>query len=223
MKQYITYDPLKRNQTRILQKCHNFGLVALAFTILFILLGQPAVVGQYFAEEHWHEGRVELTDGQVHRGQLRYQLQENMVQFKSEELVRNFNSAQVEYFQFYDEAQDSIRHFYALEYDQRMQFFELILNGTLTLLNRQELIIRYLNGFGRFGTTMQTISEVNNNFFILFPDSDVRKLPTSKRAFVDELPRYRNQTDDFIRRYRIRLRQTEDLLRTVYFYNRLHE
>lgn len=203
---------------RVSNKYLHFALVALVM-LTFSFRTQ----GQYFAEAHWHKGRVELEDGKIHQGQLRYQLQENIVQFKSDDLVRSFNALQVEYFQFYDEAQDSVRHFYALEYDQQMQFFELLLNGALTLLNRQELTVRYVSGFGRFGTAMQTLSEVSNNFFLLSPKNGVQQLPTSRRAFVDELPQHRNQLDDFMQRNRIRLRQTADILHTLRFYNQLEK
>lgn len=189
---------------------------------LFVGLSLTASA-QYFAEEHWHQGRVELNSGEVYEGRLRYELDENLVQFKGEGLVRNFNPTQVEYFQFYDEVNEKVRHFYTLKYERRPQFFELVYNGEIALLNREQLVVRYFNGINRFamGPGFQTVSEIQDNFYLLFPNLEVRQLPTSRRAFIDELPAYHNKMDLFMKEQKIRLRQPEELIRALDYYDRI--
>ncbi|MEM6299871.1 MAG: hypothetical protein AAF740_14380, partial [Bacteroidota bacterium] len=102
---------------------HTFFILLITFLTPFF------AQAQYFAEEYWHDGRVELADGSVQEGRVKYSLKDNIVQFKGEGLVRNYNISELEYFQFYDENMSLVRHFYVLEYERRKLIFELIYNG----------------------------------------------------------------------------------------------
>ncbi|MGF1533992.1 MAG: hypothetical protein ACFCUI_09825 [Bernardetiaceae bacterium] len=178
---------------------------------------------QYFAEEHWHEGRVELKDGYKHSGQLRYSLQENLIQFKGENLIRNFNPTDVEYFQFYDEHREQVRHFYALVFEEKPIFFELLFNGAISLLNREKLVVRYMNSFGWGAMGINTVSELHDQLFLLLPGLVIQPVPNTRRELVDLLPAHQNEIDAYIRDHRIRLRQIGDIVMVLRYYNEIEQ
>ncbi len=194
------------------------------YTLFFVLILSFWVPlftqAQYFGEEYWHQGRVELSDGAVHEGQVKYSLKDNIVQFKGEGLVRNYTISELEYFQFHDKMMSLVRHFYVLEYERRKLIFELIYNGRVGLLNREQLIVRYANFGGRFGMATP-VTEVQDDYFLLLPSLKIKSLPSSRRAFVDELPDYQNRIDLFIREENIRMRRLEDVVAVLQYYNQL--
>ena len=129
------------------------------FTLSFIFLGLGTVMAQeQFPSQIWHKGNIYSTDGQTYGGLIKYDLDNNLVQLKSESII-TFTASNVSNFEIYDEIYGGVRNFYSLPYSlngdyETPIFFEVLTQGdNIALLCREYIATdsRSMGGYGAMG------------------------------------------------------------------------
>src|SRR5215208_118148 len=93
--------------------------------------------------ELWHEGKVVLTNGDTLVGLVKYDFQQDLVQYSlPEKKTEVYTARKVLFFEIFDSSVKKYRQFFALPYAapggyKSPIFFELLEEGKLTLVSRE--------------------------------------------------------------------------------------
>src|SRR6187455_400285 len=120
-------------------------VVCLLFSLISI-----SVSAQEFAFELWHTGKLILDSGDTLRGNIKYDLQNDLIQYQSKEdpnKMESYTARKILFFEIFDGTVKRYRTFYSLPYSTGGQykapiFFELLEEGKLTVLCREFLEYR---------------------------------------------------------------------------------
>ncbi|MEM9326224.1 MAG: hypothetical protein AAGA85_11230, partial [Bacteroidota bacterium] len=90
---------------------------------LFIFLFSIALsASSQFSADVWHDGFLVTNDRDTLRGQVKYNMEANSVQFYNRSVVRTYSSFQVFYFNIYDKVLDNYRQFYTIPYKLKTDY-----------------------------------------------------------------------------------------------------
>ena len=134
---------------------------SLIFLLSILSLVIVNAQNQQFPSQVWHKGNIFLSDGASYSGQLKYDMDNNLVQLQAE-AVTTFTASNVVSFEIYDETYGGIRKFYSLPYSlngdyETPIFFEVLTQGdNIALLCREYIATdtRGMNNFGAMGMGM---------------------------------------------------------------------
>ena len=85
--------------------------------ILLCTLSATAGYSQKWPFEFWHEGKVVLLQGDTLKGNVKYDLQQDMVQFSAaDQRVEAFTARKVLFFEIFDRTVNKYRQFFALPF-----------------------------------------------------------------------------------------------------------
>ncbi len=195
--------------------------------ILLFILGCIALplTGQQFAFEFWHSGKAVLDTGDTLRGNIKYEMQSDILQVQVDKKLESYTARKVLYFEIFDETVKRYRNFYSLPFSQASQykapvFFELLEEGKLTVLCRESLEYRTTSSsFYYYGNYTRLV--LVNKYFLLKENGDIIEFKGKKsdwyelmRAKVDEVERY-------VKSNRLDFEEKYELSRIVAYYNSL--
>jgi hypothetical protein len=191
--------------------------------LLFGLLISEAH-SQQWPFEFWHEGKVVLESGDTLKGQLKYDLQQDLLQYKStQSTAEALTARKVLFFEIFDNSVRKYRQFFSLPYAlnggyKAPVFFELLEEGKMTLLAREAVEYRTFSnpyGFGSF-TRMVLV----NYYFFLKENGDIQPFLGKKRSDLLELMGKKSEeVQEFIKQNRLDVEDKYDLARIVDYYN----
>ncbi|NJN42444.1 MAG: hypothetical protein HC811_09710 [Flammeovirgaceae bacterium] len=95
------------------------------FTFIF-LVAYVCSSAQEFAFEFWHTGKIVLEEGDTLRGNIKYDLQNDLVQFQITNNIETFTARKVLMFDIFDETIKRYRQFYSLPYASVTQYKSLM-------------------------------------------------------------------------------------------------
>jgi len=113
------------------------------FVLLFFL--SAPVVAQQFPSDLWHEGKIILLEGDTLKGNIKYDLQQDLVQYGiADQRTTAFSARKVLFFEIFDTSVRKYRQFFALPFTttsgyKAPVFFELLEEGKMTLLSRESV------------------------------------------------------------------------------------
>ena len=115
------------------------------FVFVTLLLGSSICFGQEFPSEMVHEGELVLLDGDTLRGQIKYDLENDLIQIVVNETVQTYSSRKILFFSIYDKTVDMFRNFYSIPYEVQPNYeipilFEVLYEGKLSLLAREAIV-----------------------------------------------------------------------------------
>jgi hypothetical protein len=194
----------------------------------FLVLAQ-----NQFPSQVWHKGNIFLTDGSSYSGQLKYDMDNNLVQLQAE-AVSTFTALNVTSFEIFDETYGGIRKFYSLPYSlngnyETPIFFEVLTQGeNIALLCREYIATdtRGMNNWGPiamnpfWGTPNFTGYRLAFNYYFL-KNGRLEKYSLKKKDLFTMLPGYEDEIDLFMRKNRLEHDKRGDLLRITAYYNEL--
>ncbi|MEJ0032613.1 MAG: hypothetical protein WDO15_20660 [Bacteroidota bacterium] len=110
-----------------------------------------------FSFEQWHKGYVILEGGDTLKGQIKYNLQADLVQFQNQNQVETFTARKVVFIEIFDALTHEYRRFFSLPFAAQggyksPVFFELLAEGEMTLLSREALEYRTYSSFYYYGS-----------------------------------------------------------------------
>jgi hypothetical protein len=210
--------------------------------LLTILLGVfllNAALGQTFPSQQWHEGEVILKDDVLVRGKLKYDLERDAVQVLIDKTIQTYSSQLVFKFSFHQEDIDLIRTFYTLPYEIQggykkiPRFFEVIMEGKMTLLAR-EFVAQVTTSstgarFNRFrnyplaSTGPQSVTRYYLSYRMYFLDHEgnITEYTGRKKDLYRVLDENSNEVKKYVKSNKLKVDRLEDVAKLVAHYNTL--
>lgn len=204
-------------------------------SILTIFLGLSSALaqGNQFPSQVWHQGQIITMNGQVYRGLVKYDLENNLVQFQDNGIT-TFGASNVSQFEIFDEVYGGIRSFYTLPYSlsgdyETPVFFEILTEGDeIVLLCREQVVIDN-RGMGMYGPMAMNplwgppiggVYKLAFNYYFI-KDGKLQKYSLKKRELLDILGDRADEIDLFMRKNRLSHDKRGDLLRITAYYNQI--
>lgn len=208
------------------------------FTLSFLMIGLGSLLAQdKFPSQLWHKGNIYGSDGAVYGGEIKYDLENNLVQLKGE-TISTFTASNVTYFELFDEVYGGIRKFFSLPYSLNNDyeipvFFEVLTEGDEIALLCREYIAsdsRNMGGYGMMGPygmspfygpqNMIGYRLAFNYYFVT--EGKIEKYSLKKKDLFEMLPGHDDELDIFMRKNRLEHDKRGDLLRITAYYNELN-
>ena len=175
--------------------------------------------------ELWHEGKLVLVSGDTLKGLLKYDFEQNLVQY----IVNNnkaeiFHARKVLFFEIFDQTIHKYRKFFALPYSNTSNykapvFFELLEEGKMTLLSRELMEYKtFNNGFygGSYSRLVQT-----DSYYLLKADGNIEDFTGNKNDLLSKMGNKDKAVEKYIKSNRLDFDDKYDRARIVAYYNSL--
>ncbi|WP_339876667.1 hypothetical protein [uncultured Algoriphagus sp.] len=208
-----------------------------SLSVLYLSIGSSFAQNQ-FPSQIWHKGNIYSADGQVYGGQIKYDLENNVVQLQ-DKTVNTFTAANVTYFELFDEVYGGIRKFFSLPYSlnsdyETPMFFEVLTEGDdLALLCREYVATdsRGMNSYGMMGGygmnpfySPQSMMGYRLAFkYYFLKNGKIEQYSMKKKDLFEMLPGHDDQISLFMRKNRLDYDKRGDLLRITAYYNELNQ
>ncbi|GEM_PF-2844714 len=141
-------------------------------TLFILIISFQIANAQLFVSDHWNYGEVVMNDGDIIKGMVSFDLNENIIQIKKKEIVKTYNSNQFQSFNIKIYSMDTVfrRDFYSVPFRvntgyNRPRIFELLYQGELNLLAREYLVISDVRRKDRY----QPLTVTNRRFNVPNP------------------------------------------------------
>lgn len=175
--------------------------------------------------ELWHEGKVVLVTGDTLKGLVKYDLSQDLVQFvMSTHKAEIYSARKVLFFEIFDETVHKYRRFFSLPYSNPSNykaptFFELLVEGKITLLSRELLEYKtYSNSFygGSYSRLVQTYY-----YYLLKENGAIEDFKGSRNDLIAMMGNKGKTVEKYIKANRLKLDDKYDVAEIVAYYNSL--
>jgi hypothetical protein len=194
-------------------------------SVLLLTKGVAVAHAQQWPFELWHEGKVVLESGDTLRGQVKYDLQQDLIQFNiPNKVAEAYSARKVLFFEIFDNTVRKYRQFFSLPYATNTDykapvFFELIEEGKLTLLAREALEYRTYSNPYFIGSYSRLV--LVNKYFFLNNRGDIESFSGQKQELLQLMGNQSDKVEKFMRANRLRVDEKYDLARIIEYYNSL--
>ena len=195
--------------------------------IFFLVLLTSVVYSQRFPSDFWHEGKMVLEDGDTLRGNIKYDLQNDLLQLEANNRLESFTARKVLFFEIFDKTIKRYRQFYSLPYTTSGQykapvFFELLSEGKITLLCREALEYRnYPSSFYYYGSTTRLV--LVNKFFLLKDNGTIEPFIGKRSDLIDLLGNKGESVEKYMKTNRLNVDDKYEFAQIVSYYNSLYK
>lgn len=194
------------------------------FLAIVIVVSQAASAQQY-AFELWHDGKIVLETGDTLRGHLKYDLQNDLLQYEVNNRFESYTARKVLFFEIFDATIKNYRQFYSLPYSSGGSykapiFFELLAEGKLTALARERLEFRTYNS-GFYYNNTYTRMVLVNKFYLLKENGIIEEFLGNKSDWLDMMGNRAEDVGKFAKSNRLDFEKSQDLGKIVSYYNSL--
>lgn len=180
---------------------------------------------RHWPSELWHEGRIVLLGGDTLRGLVKYDLQQNLVQYtETNRKAEIFTARKVLFFEIFDETVHKYRKFYVLPYSnpsnyKAPMFFELLEEGRITLLSRELLEYRTYNNAFYGGSYSRLV--LNYYYFLLKEDGSIEDFRGNKNDLLSLMGNKGRTVEKYVKENRLDFDDKYDMAKIVAYYNSL--
>lgn len=192
--------------------------------LIFYVSGFSQVRGRW-PSELWHEGKIVLLEGDTLRGLLKYDFQQNLVQYVfGDRQAEVFTARKVLYFEIFDETVHKYRKFFVLPYLNESNyktplFFELLEEGKITLLSRDILEYKTYNSYYMYGGFTRLVE--TPDYFFLNEDGTIEDFRGNKNDLLAMMGNKGKTVEKYIRANRLDFDDKYDVAKIVAYYNSL--
>jgi len=193
--------------------------------ILFVFA--TVSLAQEFPSELWHEGKMVLLSGDVLRGKIKYNLDNDAVQINVNNRINTFSARKILYFEIFDETVDRYRQFYALPYRIRPNYkvpllFEVLYENTLTLLCREAIVQENIPQFNYYyGSRYSSRLRLVYEYYFLDKEGEIVRYTQKKEDLYSILTKNQDDLEQYIKKNSLRYDRQRDLVRITAYYNSL--
>jgi hypothetical protein len=197
--------------------------IAILF-IFFTLLNENSIA-QRWPFELWHEGKIVLESGDTLRGNVKYDLSQDLLQYTStNKMAEAYTARKVVFFEIFDQTVRKYRQFFSLPYSvnntyKTPTFFELLAEGKITLLCREAIEFRTYNNPYFVGSYSQQV--LVNYYFLLDEKGNINAFSGRKNDLLNLMQRRKEEVEKFMKANKLNLEEKYDFARIVEYYNTL--
>ena len=202
----------------------NRNLASLTAVILFLIL-TLRVEAQKFPSDLWHDGRIVLLEGDTLRGSIKYDLQQDLVQYGvANQRTAAFSARKVLFFEIFDTSVRRYRQFFALPFSttsgyKAPVFFELLEEGKMTLLSRESVEYRTYNSPYYMGSYSRLV--LVYKYFFLDENGNITEFTGNKNDLLNLMNKKADEVEKYIKANKLRYDDKYDFARIVAYYNSL--
>jgi hypothetical protein len=195
------------------------------FVFFIFFLIAFSVHGQRFPSEFWHEGKIVLEDGDTLRGNIKYDLQSDLLQFEKDNKLGSYTARKAVFFEIFDKTAKRYRQFYSLPYAAQGAykapvFFELLAEGKLTLLCREAIELRsYPSSFYYYGSTNRMV--LVYKYFFLNDKGVIESFNGKRNDLIYLMGNQGDQVEKYMKTNRLNLDSKYEFAQIVDYYNSL--
>lgn len=196
----------------------------LAFCAFCILLSASAKA-QNWPFELWHEGKIVLLTGDTLKGLVKYDLQQDLVQYNlPDKKTEAYTARKVLFFEIFDGTVHRYRQFFALPYSTAGNykapiFFELLEEGKMTLLSREAIEYRTYNSPYYVGSYTRQV--LVYKYFFLEENGMITEFVGNKSDLLNLMGRRSEDVEKYMKANRLKVDDKYDFARIVAYYNSL--
>ncbi len=192
----------------------------------FLLLLLPLTsFAQKWPFELWHDGKIVLVEGDTLKGLVKYDLQQDLVQFNlGDKRVEAYTPRKVLSFEIFDASVHKYRKFFSLPYTTHSGyeapiFFELLEEGKITLLSREALELRTYNSPYYIGSYSRQV--LVNKYYFLNEKNGINPFTGNKKDLLDVMANRAADVDKYMKANKLNFEDKYDFARIVEYYNSL--
>ncbi|HCM77454.1 MAG TPA: hypothetical protein DIS90_13805 [Cytophagales bacterium] len=180
---------------------------------------------QEFPFEYWHEGKVVLENGDTLRGNIKYDMQTDLVQVQVGERLETYTARKLLFLEIYDKTARRYRRMYSLPYNTSGEYkapviFELLEEGKITLLCREAVEYRtYSSSFYYYGS--YTRLTLIYKYFLLKEDGNIVQFSGKRSDWLDLMNKRKDEVQKYAKANRLDFDDKYDLSRIIAYYNSL--
>ena len=199
------------------------GAVVAALVIL--LFSCLDTLAQKFPSDLWHEGKIVLLEGDTLRGSVKYDLQQDLVQYAvANERTTAFSARKVLFFEIFDNSIRRYRQFFALPFTttsgyKAPVFFELLEEGKMTLLSRESVEYRTYNSPYYMGSYSRLV--LVHKYYFLDDKGEISEFTGNKNDLLNMMKNKGDEVEKYIKANKLRHDDKNDFTRIVAYYNSL--
>jgi hypothetical protein len=177
-----------------------------------------------FSFEHWHKGYLILEGGDTLRGQIKYNLQADLVQFQDQNKIDTYTARKVVFIEIFDAVTREYRRFFSLPYALQSGykspvFFELLAEGKMTLLSREALEYRTYSSFYYYGSYTRLV--LVYKYFLLDENGEIKEFTGKKSDWLYAMGNKGDVVQKFAKTNKLGFDEKQDLTKIVEYYNSL--
>jgi hypothetical protein len=195
------------------------------YLVLFFFLLSVQTKAQQWPFELWHEGKIILERGDTLKGFVKYDLQQDVVQYTiKDKVVEAFTPRKVLFFEIFDASVHKWRQFYSLPFTitgayRAPVFFELLEEGKMTLLAREALEYKTYNSpYYAGGYNRQVLVD---KFFLLDEKGDINPFVGNKRDLLELMGKNADDVEKYMKTNRLDFTEKYDFAKIIQYYNSL--
>lgn len=198
----------------------NFKLV-----VFFLLLGISAADAQVFPSDLWHEGKIVRREGDTLRGLIKYDLQNDLVQYVvKDQQPEVYTARKILFFEIFDQSVNTYRQFFTLPFTvtggyKAPIFFELLEEGKMTLLSREILELRTYSSPYAMGSYSRMV--MIYRYFFLKENGDIEEFTGNRNDLLTMMGRNGDDVEKYIKKNRLRFEEKYDFAKIIAYYNSL--
>ena len=196
--------------------------------LVFIVLGfcfTEINAQQRYSFEFWHDGKVVLESGDTINSKIKYNLQTDIIQTSVNKKVQAYSARKVLSFEIFDIVEKQYRQFYSMPFTTSAEykspiFFELLVEGKMTLLCRENLEYRTItNSFNAFGNTQRLVMVYH--YYLLKEDGEVVDVKDTKSIWLELMGNKQEQVHKYAKENKLDFDKKYELAKIVTYYNSL--
>jgi hypothetical protein len=194
----------------------------IAFLLLLITF---TLSSQQFSSEVFHEGFMVTTNKDTIKGDLKYDMDANILTIIYRGKTMSFSSHKVFYFEIFDQVLNNYRQFYSIPYTVNIDykipvFFELVYEGKLSLMARERLVSQTINSSSAYwggGNTTRLVIEYT--FYFMDNKGNITYFTGKKKDLLSFMIKKQSDIKKFIKDNKLDTDEMADLVRITAFYN----
>lgn len=196
-------------------------------SLILLIISYTSASAQQFAMDLWHTGKTVLDSGDTLRGNLKYDLKNDILQVDLNNKLESYTARKVLFFEIFDETVKKYRLFYSLPYSTAGQykapiFFELLVEGKLTVLCRESFEYRTTSSpLYYYGTYSRIV--LINKYYLLKENGDIIEFQGKKNDWFDQMQSKKSEVAKYAKTNRLDMDEKYDLARVIDYYNSLYK
>jgi hypothetical protein len=186
-----------------------------------------SVSAQEWPSELWHEGKIVLLQGDTLRGRIKYDLDQDLLQFSDQkDKVEAYSARKVLYWEIFDATIHRYRHFFSLPFTKTASylapvFFELLEDGRMTLLSREYLEYKTMNSPSPYYTGSYSRLVMVYKFYLMNDKGDITEFAGNRNDLLDLMGRKSEDVEKYMKTNRLKIEDKYDFAKIVDYYNSL--
>lgn len=209
----------KKNRNRDVTSRSTWLVVSFVLLQLFSI----DAIAQQWPSDLWHEGKIVLVEGDTLKGFIKYDLQQDLIQYNlNDKRTEAFSARKVLFFEIFDTSVRRYRQFFALPFTTATSyrapvFFELLEEGKLTLLSRESIEYRTYNSPYYISSYSRQV--LVYKYFFLEENGNIFEFSGNKGDLLSLMGKKSDDVEKYIRTNRLKYDDKYDFARIVAYYN----